>query len=87
MYGLQHRGVAFTEQQAIKGPKLTSVKQYKQENKRSNTCIYEKLKKRNTYKKTPTSATTEQDMFVEKAAVLNVLTSAKIHHNRDRGLA
>ena len=29
MYGLQHGALAHTEQQAIKGPKITSVKPFK----------------------------------------------------------
>ena len=36
MYGLQHGTLARTEQQAIKGPKNTSVKPFKRENQRSN---------------------------------------------------
>ena len=36
MYGLQHGALANTEQQAIKGPKITSVKPFKRENQRSN---------------------------------------------------
>ena len=36
MYGLQHGTLAQTEQQAIKGPKITSVKPFKRENQRSN---------------------------------------------------
>ena len=36
MYGLQHGALAHTEQQAIKGPKVTSVKPFKRENQRSN---------------------------------------------------
>ena len=36
MYGLQHGALAHTEQQAIKGPKITSVKPFKRENQRSN---------------------------------------------------
>ena len=40
MYGLQHRAEAHTEQQAIKGPKITNVKPFKQENQRSN--LYKK---------------------------------------------
>ena len=35
MYGLQHRALAHAEQQAIKGPKITSVKPFKRENQRS----------------------------------------------------
>ena len=35
MYGLQHGALAHTEQQAIKGPKITSVKPFKRENERS----------------------------------------------------
>ena len=45
MYGIQHRALAHTEQQAIKGPKITSVKPFKRENQRSN--LY-KIKKRET---------------------------------------
>ena len=46
MYGLQHEALAHTEQQAIKGPKITSVKPFKRENQRSN--LYKiKKKKRN----------------------------------------
>ena len=40
MYGLQHGVLAHTEQQAIKGPKITSVKPFKRENQRS--CLYKK---------------------------------------------
>ena len=32
MYGLQHGALANTEQQALKGPKITSVKPFKREN-------------------------------------------------------
>ena len=42
MYGLQHGAVAHTEQQAIKGPKTTSEKQFKRENQRFN--IYKKTR-------------------------------------------
>ena len=45
MYGLQHGALIHTEQQAIKGPKITSVKPFKRENPRSN--LY-KIKKRET---------------------------------------
>ena len=48
MYGLQHGALAHTEQQAIKGPKITSVKPFKRENQRSN--LYKKRETRNTYK-------------------------------------
>ena len=49
MYGLQHGTLAHTEQQAIKGPKITSVKPFKREKQRSN--LYEKKREtRNTYK-------------------------------------
>ena len=41
MYGLQHGVLAHTEQQAIKGPKITSVKPFKRENHRSN--LYNKI--------------------------------------------
>ena len=45
MYGLQHGTLAHTEQQAIKGPKITSER----EKQRSN--LYEKKREtRNTYK-------------------------------------
>ena len=40
MYGLQYGALAHTEQQAIMGPKITSVKPFKRENQRSN--LYEK---------------------------------------------
>ena len=40
MYDLQHGALAHTEQQAIKGPKFTSVKPFKRENQRSN--LYKK---------------------------------------------
>ena len=36
MYGLQHEALAHTKQQAIKGPKITSVKPFKLENQQSN---------------------------------------------------
>ena len=36
MNGLQHGALAHTEQQAIKGPKITSEKFFKQENQRSH---------------------------------------------------
>ena len=42
MYGLQHRALSHIEQQAIKGPRITSVKQFKRENQRSN--LYKKNK-------------------------------------------
>ena len=48
MYGLQHGALADNEQQAIKGPKNTSVKPFKRENQRSN--LYKKRETRNTYK-------------------------------------
>ena len=48
MFGLQHGALAHTEQQAIKGPKITSVKPFKRENQRSN--LYKIKKTRNTYK-------------------------------------
>ena len=48
MYGLQHGALAHTEQQAIKGPKITSVKPFKRENQRSN--LNKKRETRNTYK-------------------------------------
>ena len=37
MYGLQHGSLAHTEQKAIKGLKIKSVKPSKRENQRSNT--------------------------------------------------
>ena len=43
MYDLQHGVLAHTEQQAIKGPKITSVKPFKRENQRFN--LY-KIKKK-----------------------------------------
>ena len=51
MYGLQHGALAHTKQQAIRGPKIISVKPFKRENQRSN--LYKIFKKRetiNTYK-------------------------------------
>ena len=45
MYGLRHGALAHTEQQAIKGPKITSVLPFKRENQRSN--LY-KIRKRET---------------------------------------
>ena len=39
-YGRQHEALAHTEQQAIKGPKITFVKPFKRVNQRSN--IYKK---------------------------------------------
>ena len=53
MYGLQHGALAHTEQKAIKGPKITSVKSLKRENKRSN--LYKKRETRNTHKQTTTT--------------------------------
>ena len=35
MYGLQHGALAQTEQQAVKGPKITSLKLFKRENQQS----------------------------------------------------
>ena len=40
MYGLQLGALALTEQQAIKGPEITSVKPLKRENQRSD--LYKK---------------------------------------------
>ena len=40
MYGLRHGALAHTEQLAIKGPKITSVKPFKRENQRSNMYVY-----------------------------------------------
>ena len=45
MYGLQHGALAHTEQQTIQGPKITSVKPFKQENQRYN--LYKIKKTRN----------------------------------------
>ena len=39
MYGLQHRALPHTKQQAIKGPNITSVKPFKLENQRSSTYL------------------------------------------------
>ena len=50
MYGLQHGALAHTEQQAIKGPKITSVKTIKWENQRSNLYKIKKRETRNMYK-------------------------------------
>ena len=48
MYGLQHGALVHTEQQAIKGPKITSVKPFKRENQRSNLYKIKKNEKRET---------------------------------------
>ena len=42
IYGLQHEDLAHTEQQAIKGPKIISVKTFKRENQRS--YLYKKTR-------------------------------------------
>ena len=47
---LQHGALAHTEQQAIKGPKITSVKPFKQENQRSNLYKIKKQETRYMYK-------------------------------------
>ena len=44
MYGLQHGALSHTEQQAIKGPKITSLNPFKRENKQSN--LYKKRETR-----------------------------------------
>ena len=46
MYSLQHGALASTDQQAIKGPKITSVKLFKHKNQMS--IIYTKNEKRET---------------------------------------
>ena len=46
VYGLQHGALAHTEQQAIKGPKITSVKPFKRENQRSLNLIQKERKKK-----------------------------------------
>ena len=50
MYGLQHGALAHTEQQAIKDPKITSVKPFKRENQRSYLYKIKKRETRNMYK-------------------------------------
>ena len=47
MYDLQHGALAHTEQQAGKGPTITSVKPFKRENKGSN--LYKKRETRINY--------------------------------------
>ena len=47
MYGLQQGALAHTEQQAIKGPKITSVKPIKQEKQRSYLYKKKKIETRN----------------------------------------
>ena len=47
MYGLHHGALAHTEHEAIKGPKITSVKSFKRENQRSN--LYKKRETRINY--------------------------------------
>ena len=47
-YGLQHRALAHTEHQALKGPQITNVKPFKLKNQRS--YLYKKKREtRNTY--------------------------------------
>ena len=60
MYGLQHGALVHNEQQAIKSPKITSVKPFKRENQRSN--LYKKRETRNTLHKLhkPTTTTVHQ---------------------------
>ena len=64
MYGIQHGALAHTEQQAIKGPKITSVKPLKRENQRSN--LYKIEKTRNTYKLHKQTTTTVLYYMSEK---------------------
>ena len=45
MYGLQHGVLAHTEQQAMKGPKITSVKPFKRENQQSNSANLKTIKR------------------------------------------
>ena len=59
-YGLQHGFLAHTEQQALKGLKMTSVKASKQEKQRSN--IYKKRETRNTYETHQQTTTTEHQV-------------------------
>ena len=40
MYGLQHGALAHTEQQAIKGPKITSVKPFKRDSIKKRTLVH-----------------------------------------------
>ena len=47
MYGFQHGAFTHTEQKAIKGPTITSVKPFKRENQRSN--LYKKRETRINY--------------------------------------
>ena len=70
--------MAHTEEQAIKGPKVTSVKPFKQENQRSNLYKIEKRETRNTYKlhkQTTTTVHQNPDLGQVQtfAAGLNVL--------------
>ena len=48
MYSLQHGALAHTKQQTIKGPKITSVKPFRRENKRSYLYKIKKNEKRET---------------------------------------
>ena len=78
MYGLQHGALVHTEQQAIKGPKITSVKPFKLENQRSNLYKKKKRETRNTYrlhKQTTTTVHQTPDLGQVQtfAAGLNVL--------------
>ena len=82
-YGLQHGALAHTEQKAIKGPKITSVKPSKRENLRS--YLYKKKREtRNTYKLHKQTTTTVHQIpdlgQVQKfAAGLNVLIGTNLH--------
>ena len=68
--------MAHTEQQAIKGPNITSVKPFKRENQRTN--LYKKRDTRNTYKLHKQTTTTVHQIpdlgqVQTHAAGLNVL--------------
>ena len=59
-YCIQYVAFAATGQQAINGPKITSVKQFEQGNQRSNLYTQTKWETRNTYVQHQQTTTTKQ---------------------------
>ena len=56
-YGHQHRALVHTEKQAIKGPKMTSVKSFQQDNHQP--YLYQKRENINTYESHHQTTATE----------------------------
>ena len=82
MYGLQHGALAHTEQQAIKGPKITSVKPFKRENQRSNLYKIKKLETRNTYKlHKQTTTTVHQITYFHKTQIKYKFDKHHFYHS------